>query len=230
MPAPSPATLARDWPIPPMDHEAGHKGSAFTWAMGRLILQRMGDRETMKAITADPAMPAYCTVFQWVRMVPEFGDAYRMVRLKLAEVMQAERDAARAAAVRARAAARTAAGKPPRDWVSGPASTYSEQAAARFCAAIEDGAAMSAVVRRPDMPSTKMVYTWMKRRPAFRAMYVEACRRREVTWWLERDRAIDETSPFGLAIGTRRVAAIEARIGRLTPKVYRSPPAPWRNL
>jgi len=27
-----------------MDHEAGFKPSAFTWAMGRLILQRMADR------------------------------------------------------------------------------------------------------------------------------------------------------------------------------------------
>ena len=34
----------------------------------------------MKAITADPRMPAYCTVFQWVKVVPEFGDAYRQVR------------------------------------------------------------------------------------------------------------------------------------------------------
>jgi hypothetical protein len=32
-PRPGPA---RDWPIPPMDHAAGHKDTAFTWAMGRM--------------------------------------------------------------------------------------------------------------------------------------------------------------------------------------------------
>jgi hypothetical protein len=229
---PSPSTPAKDWPIPPMDHEPGYKSSAFTWAMGRVILQRMGDRETMAAITADPAMPAYCTVFQWVKMVPAFGEAYREVRLKLAEALQAERAAARAAKIAARDAARRAAGKPVRTWVAGPRSSYTPQWAAAVCAAVEAGAALSAVVRRPGMPSSKVVYTWMRRRPEFRAMYVEACRRREVGWWLRRDRVIDEVIDAGLAAdlrgSSRRIAAIEGRIGRLTPKIHRSPPAAHR--
>src|SRR5258705_9251638 len=88
---------AKDWPIPPMDHAPGDKPSAFSWAMGHLILQRMGDRETMKAITAGSGMPAYCTVFRWVKMVPEFGDAYREVRATLGQVLQQEADERRAA-------------------------------------------------------------------------------------------------------------------------------------
>jgi hypothetical protein len=220
---------ARTWPIPAMDHEAGRKETAFTWAMGHLILQRMGDRETMKAITADPAMPAYCTVFQWVRVVPEFGELYREVRLTLSRVIQEERAAERAAKVRAKAQARTAAGKRPRDWVSGPASRYTEAMAQAFCAAIEDGAAASAVVGRPGMPTAKMVANWLKRFPAFKALYVEACRRREVGLWFERDMVIDRGIDMGFLIDLPRakaeVAAIEGRIGRLTPKLYRSPPA-----
>jgi len=43
---------ARHRDIPPMDHEAGDKESAFTWAMGRLILERMAARETMKVSLA----------------------------------------------------------------------------------------------------------------------------------------------------------------------------------
>src|SRR6185437_1403704 len=66
---------ARDWPIPPMDKEPGDKLSAFTWAMGRLILQRIADGETIKAITAHPKMPAYCTVYRWIHVHEEFGDA-----------------------------------------------------------------------------------------------------------------------------------------------------------
>jgi hypothetical protein len=231
MPSP-PLTPARTWPIPAMDHEAGFKDTAFTWAMGRLILQRMADRETMKAITADPRMPAYCTVFQWVKVVPEFGEAYRQVRLTLARVIQQEREAERAARVKAKAAARIAAGKRPRDWVSGRASTYTEAVARAFCEAIEDGAAASAVVGRPGMPTAKMVANWLKRRPEFRALYVEACRRREVGLWCERDMVIDRAIDMGIAFdirqGNAEIAAIEGRIGRLTPKIYRSPDGPWR--
>jgi hypothetical protein len=232
-PPPSPPlTPARSWPIPPMDHASGHKESAFTWAMGHLILQRMADRETMKAITADPAMPAYCTVFQWVKVVPAFGEAYRQVRLALSGIIQQEREAEQAAKVRAKAAARIAAGKRPRDWVSGPKSTYTDEVARAFCEAIEDGAAASAVVGRPGMPTAKMVATWLKRFPQFRAMYVEACRRREAGLWFERDMVVDRAIDLGLAFdiaqGNAEIAAIEGRIGRLTPKLYRSPDPPWR--
>src|SRR6478609_3017726 len=69
----------RDWPIPPMDKEAGWKETAFTWPMGQLILARIWAGETMTAITADPRMPAYCTVFRWMQVVPEFGEAVAQV-------------------------------------------------------------------------------------------------------------------------------------------------------
>jgi hypothetical protein len=231
-PPPPPPVPAHTWPIPPMDHAAGHKPSAFTWAMGHLILQRMADRETIKAITADPRMLAYCTVFQWVKRVPEFGDAYRQVRATLARIECEERDARRAAEVRAKAAARIAAGKRPRDWVSGRPSRYTQAMAEAFCQAIEEGAAASAVVGRPGMPTAKMLTTWLRKRPQFRAMYVEACERQEIGLWIERERVIDRAIDQGVAFDRRRadadIRAIEGRIGRLTPKLYRSPAGPWR--
>jgi hypothetical protein len=204
-----------------MDHAAGHKDTAFSWAMGRLILQRMADRETMKAITADPRMPAYCTVFQWVKVVPEFGEAYRTVRLALARTMQAERDAARAAATRLRDEARIAAGKSVRHWVAGPKSSYTPQIAEAVCQAIRDGASVSEVVARPGMPSFKVLYGWVRRRPAFRAMFVEACDWREDWLRFQIEIVAEESTPFTLALAKRTVAALERRIGQLTPKVYR---------
>jgi len=226
MPAlPDAPRSAKDWPIPPMDKESGDKPSAFTWAMGRLILQRMGDRETMKAITADPAMPAYCTVFRWVKMVPEFGDAYRQVRLAISKVARQEAVARRTASARAHAAARIAAGKRVRHWVAGPKSTYTDEMAEKVCAAIEDGASMSEVVRTPGMPSFKAVYGWMRRRPAFQAMYVEACRRRAVGFEIDRDEVIEKALlGVPLPMLNRELAAIEGRAGRLTPKLYRPTP------
>jgi hypothetical protein len=189
---PPPSGPARDWPIPPMDHSAGHKDTAFTWAMGRLILQRMGDRETMKAITADPRMPAYCTVYQWVKRVPEFGEAYREVRAALARAMREEADARRAGAVRARDAARMAAGKRVRHWVSGRKGSYTLELAEAVCEAIKGGASVSDVVATPGMPSFKVLYGWVRRRPEFRAMFIEACDWRagwlgsRSTWWSTR--------------------------------------------
>lgn len=204
-----------------MDHEAGYKPSAFTWAMGELILQRMADRETMKAITADPRMPAYCTVFQWVKRVPEFGDAYRQVRAALARVAREEADARRALEARVRAEARAAAGKRVRHWVAGRKGSYTPELAEAVCAAIKDGASASEVVAMPGMPSFKVLYGWVRRRPAFRAMFIEACDWRAGWLGFQIEMAVDAVTPFTLASAKRQVAALEGRIGRLTPKIYR---------
>lgn len=37
----TPSGDPRDWPVPSMDHGSGHKDTAFTWAMGELILARI---------------------------------------------------------------------------------------------------------------------------------------------------------------------------------------------
>jgi hypothetical protein len=216
---------ARDWPVPPMDHGSGDKPSAFTWAMGRLILQRMGDRETMKAITADPAMPAYCTVFRWVKVIPEFGDAYRAVRLAISKAARQEAVARRAAIAEAHVAARIAAGKRVRHWVAGPRSTYTDEMARAIFVAISEGASMSEVVRTPGMPSFKAIYGWMKRRPDFEAMYVEACRQRAVGFEIDVEMIVDRAVPGDrLADLNRQIAAIEGRAGALTPKLHRPTP------
>ena len=227
---PPPHIPAKDWPIPPMDHAAGHKDTAFTWAMGRLILQRMGERETMKAITADPAMPAYCTVFRWVRMVPEFGDAYRQMRQVISQLARREAQDLRALKAEARAAARRAAGQRVRHWVSGRKSTYTAEMALAVCVAIAEGASLSEVVRSPGMPSFKAVYGWMQRHPDFAAMYVEACGERDMGLEIEIDMLIDQALVGAdLRDLDREIAAVEGRRGRLTPKLYRGPTPAWRS-
>jgi len=211
-----------------MDHAPGHKPSAFTWAMGRVILQRMGDRETMRAITADPRMPAYCTVFRWVQVVPAFGEAYREVRMGLAEIARAEAAEKRRALKAARDAERVRAGKPVRHWASGRRSSYTPELARAVCAAIAEGASMSAVVATPGAPSSKAVYTWIRNRPEFRDAYIAACFERALDLRIRVDTAVDESTPFTLARDKALVAALEARMGRLAPKLYRPRlPADW---
>ncbi len=201
-----------------MDHEAGFKDTAFTWAMGALILQRMADRETMKAITAAPRMPAYCTVFQWVKVVPEFGEAYREMRAALAATARQERDSLRALRRRTRA------------WVSGRKGCYTPELAEAVCDKIRWGAAMSEVVGLPGMPSSKVLYSWLARRPDFRAMFMAACGWRDGWLKFQAELAVDACLEFGLAHAKARVAALEARAGRLTPKVYRAGSEPDQTL
>jgi hypothetical protein len=208
-----------------MDHEAGGKESAFTWEMGELILRRMADRETMKTITADPRMPAYCTVFRWVQMVPEFGAAYRDLRMWLAEVSRAEAVTLRrlrgqlTAFQRADRAAAT--GRPVRTRVSGRKSSYTPKLARAVCAQIAGGASMSEVVAQPGMPSSKVVYTWLRTRPNFRADYIEACATRALELAVQVQIAVDTVTPQTFAAARERVRALRARAGRLAPKLYR---------
>lgn len=214
-----------------MDKAAGHKPSAFTWAMGHLILQRVAERETMKAITADPRMPAYATVFRWVKMVPAFGEAYARLRVVLAEVARAEAEQLRALRAEVRAqeiAARAAAkGKAPRHWKAGRKGLYTEALAAAVCEAVREGASLSEVVATRGMPSFKVVYAWVRTRPEFREAFMEACNERAFRLRLMVEEVVDRSTPFTLAAAKREVAALEGRIGRLRPKIYRLKEVEW---
>lgn len=202
---------AREWPIPPMDKGAGWKDTAFTWAMGHLILQRIVDGETVKAITAHPDMPAYCTVFRWMQVVPEFGERVAQARAYLAAERQAFADGRR----QARGRRRTGAGQ-------------REQASAAALGALldrlRDGSSLTDAVAQPGAPSFKMVYSRVRKCPGFRAAFVEACRVRDVGLVLERYDLIDGAAPGGLIAAGRAIRAMEGRRGRLRPKLYR--PAP----
>ncbi|MBI1196585.1 MAG: hypothetical protein GC203_01835 [Phenylobacterium sp.] len=194
---------SRHWPIPPMDKASGHKDTAFTWAMGRLILKRIGEGHTMKAIVADPRMPAYCTVYRWMKMVPEFGAAVARERLALAETKQAVRAAHR---------------RPKR---GGQPSTYDPVWADQVLIAVEDGAALSEVLGRPGMPTAKAWYRWLRRHDDLAWAYAEACRRRGVGLDCARDEVIDNVRGTGIPAANKALRAIEARRGRITPRLYR---------
>lgn len=199
---------AREWPIPPMDKEAGDKPSAFTWAMGRLILQRIADGETVKAITADPRMPAYCTVFRWMQVVPEFGAAVAEVRRALAEQRQAYADAVR----KARGRRRNGAGGGERV----PAAVLE-----RFLARLRNGASVSEAVAAPGGPSARVVYSRVRKCPGFRAAFVDACAWRDFVLENERYDVIDRVSATGIPAANAALRAVDGRRGRLRPKLYR---------
>jgi hypothetical protein len=213
-----PSRPACEWPIPPMDKRAGDKPSAFTWAMGELILQRIADGETMRAITAHPEMPAYCTVFRWMQMVPQFGDEVRQVRAQLAFLRLERRDAAR----RARKRRRRDGGA----WHGGQRPRVSAEALGRVLWRVLNGASVTEALAEPGAPSAKAFYTRVRGCPGFRAAFADACAGRDIALRVAREEAIEAVFVTGVPAANAALRVIEARRGRLRPKLYRAPPRP----
>jgi hypothetical protein len=213
---------AKERAPPLMDHAPGGKPSAFSWPMGRLILARIEAGETVRQITADPGMPCYATVYRWTHVVPEFGRAWRALRVEMAETQRWLDDQRAVARTWMRAHERRLAGKPPRAGVSGRKSSYTPEWGEAVCRAIVEGASLSEVVARPDMPSFRAVYRWMRRFPEFRAAYAEACRWREEMLADQALEAALSATPKTIAAARRRKARVEGRMGRLRPRKYKS--------
>ena len=153
--------------IPPMDHTPGGKASAFTWEMGEFILTRIEAGETIRRITEDPRMPAYCTVFQWVKVNPEFGHRYRALRARQSEAYV--RRVAERAAAKAFWPAHKAKVDGRRWWRRGRPCSYSDAVGKAICARLRQGQTMMAINADPAMPSAKVVYGWMRTQAEFRA-------------------------------------------------------------
>lgn len=193
--------------IPEMDHTAGWKESAFSWEMARVILWRIAKGWTMKRITWEPEMPAYCTVFQWMKVVPEFGEAVADARAVLAAQRLAARDAARRA-------------RPP-PTRGGRRPEVRAEALEALLQRVRDGASVSEAVAAPGAPSAKALYSRVRGCPGFRAAFVDACDWRNYVLAEEATDAVMEFRRIGFAAAKAKVRALEARRGRLTPKLYR---------
>jgi hypothetical protein len=75
----------RERAVPSMDHAGGWKPSQYRRRIGEVICARIEAGETVKQVAADPAMPAYCTIFQWRKMNPDFAAMYDAMRARLAQ-------------------------------------------------------------------------------------------------------------------------------------------------
>lgn len=207
-------------PLPAMDHTGGHKESQCGVEIARAILARVARGETIKSITADPAMPSYATLFHWLRVHAEFRDAYQMLRRELAEErIEAWELRRRSAEVWGPHKAEVE-GK--RWWRRGRPSSFTPEKGEAVCALLAQGWTMSAINAQADMPSAKVVYRWLKTEPEFREMVAEA--RDEALNWLafQRELAI-ESALEDFRRAKAETARLEGRIGRLMPKVWGRP-------
>jgi putative intracellular protease/amidase len=211
--------------VPGMDHTGGWKRSQYHPRLGKIIQARLREGETIAQVCADAGMPSAATLHRWRHVHPGFGRAYaRMMaeRGRFRQMMarlERERWAEWARIEHKIGRRRT------RTWVSGTKSTYERAWAQAFCARVAKGEAVYRICAAPGMPSCKAVYRWLKRQPEFVAMYVaakaEAAHRLAFQAQMAADRALYATSAWQFRAIKRKVAKIEGRIGRLTPKTYR---------
>lgn len=204
-----------------MDHTGGHKDSQYRREIGEVICARMEVGETIASIAADPAMPSYATIFHWRKVQPEFAAMYDRIRADLAEGRVSNRRGKHVAdAWRIPHEIRLGLR---RHWVAGAKSTYDRAWAERFCERVAAGEAVSAIVKDPDMPSSKQVYGWLKRQEEFLDMYIAA--KADQRDWLEFevDNLVMDVRPETFKQTKEEVARLEGWIGRLTPKAYRPP-------
>ncbi len=164
----------RERKVPRMDHTAGWKESAYHPRIGEIICARIEAGETVRQVAADPNMPAYCTIYQWRKVHPEFDAMYRAMRERLARGRIEAADLARRSKVYWRIHKARVDGKRPRDWVAGRRSSYRRDWAEAYCERLIAGQSGMRICADPAMPSAKQVYRWLKTIPEFRHMYVEA--------------------------------------------------------
>ncbi|MES2341529.1 MAG: hypothetical protein V4597_07615 [Pseudomonadota bacterium] len=206
--------------MPDFDHTGGWKPSAYRPSIGRVILARVEVGETITSIVADPEMPCRATLYRWLAMHEDFAADYAEVRRVLAENTLWSRE--HLAGERRDYAIRFGRG-PHR---GGQKSRYTLCRAYAFCRAVADGLTLAQMAGDPRLPTPKMVYRWLRQRPEFRAMYERARAVQRLGLQLEIDQVVDAATPFNLASAKREVARLEGRIGRLTPKLYRTQLAP----
>lgn len=211
--------------LPEMDHSAGWKESEGCDPFFRAILRRVAMGETMRSIAADPRMPSYATIYQWLRVFPHFKADYDQLRAELAASRIDKWENRRQAKDFWGAHKAKVDGRPWRPRRS--RSSYTKAMGRAICRRLRKGETMMSINADPAMPSARVVYRWLKTEPAFREMVMEA----RAYWlgWLEyqRDAAVARVTPETFRQTKAAVAKLEGRIGRVTPKIYGRPGAPW---
>jgi hypothetical protein len=110
--------------------------------------------------------------------------------------------------------------------VSGARSTYDPAWARAFCERVATAKAVYRICQEPGMPSSKAVYGWLRREPAFVAMYGAAKRRAAKALQLQVMTVVDRTldglpDRAAFRSAQRQAARLEGQVALLQPKTYR---------
>jgi len=208
--------------------------SSYTPELGAHICARIAEGESGAAICAGPDMPSKKTLHAWVRRHADFAVLYGEARARAAAEAR-RRDAERAEGRRWRQAlAETGSirGVPPAR--GRPPTRYSRALAEAVCERIEAGETPRQIGADPDMPSRATIFSWLRRRADFAAMYAEArARQAEAKFDLAWEIAAAAT-PKTVAVARLQCDVLRWQTAMLAPRKYGrpepEPPEPVRVL
>ncbi|WP_296599781.1 hypothetical protein [Phenylobacterium sp.] len=196
--------------------------SVYSEAVGREICAAVAAGRSLMEVCAEPGRPHRTTVRGWERAHPEFGmamrEAYAQARLgaRMRDRQARAEFEARKLAVRGGAGPGTGAARRR----GGKASSYTRALGALICARLAQGESLTSITRDEAMPCYGTVYGWLKRHPAFEAMYVEA-REAQAEYLFDEARDVAlAASPATVALARLQFDVIRWQAARLSPKKY----------
>lgn len=161
----------------------------YSEAVGQAICSSIALGQSLAAISRRKGMPPRSTVEHWLKVRPDFAEAF-----------------ARAVAA---AGGRRRGGRP---------NEYSLERAAAFCARLGAGEALHRICAEPGMPSQTTVYLWLDRHPEFEAMYLDAREIQAQRLFDEVREIADTATPASLQVDRTRIAARQWQAARLAPR------------
>lgn len=193
------------------------RATVYSEALGAEMCRAVAAGRSVRSLCEQPGWPHRTTVALWKRAYPDFAEAMRLSEGE-ARVSARMRDRQRKAeAAVAQAAKRAVEGPPAR---GGKASGYTRALAERICERLAAGESLTAIGRDPDMPGYNTILKWVKARPAFEAMYVEArATQAEYLFDEARDVALAATKD-NVTASRLQFDVIRWQAARLAPKKY----------
>jgi len=174
----------------------------------------------VRQVAADPAMPSYRTIYDWIDAEPEFGEAWNEMRRERAAARRQELIRREPAAREAETRRALAEGRQPRK-KTGRKSTWTLARGEAFCDLIHEGLSTRAASARPGMPDGPMVHRWLRNHPEFRKSYVRAVQHRAFRLADEIWDLTLQATPANLSTLKPRVKCMQARVSGMRPAVWR---------
>lgn len=183
--------------------------SVYSEALGAELCAAVAAGRPLSSVCDEPGRPHRTTVRRWETSHPAFGEAMRAAYME-ARVSQRMRDRQKTAELALR--------PPPRR--GGKASGYTRALGQAICMRLEAGRSLTSIGRDDDMPCYGTILAWVKRHPAFEAMYV-AARETQAEYLFDeaRDVALEATKD-SVPLARLQFDVIRWQAARLAPKKY----------
>jgi hypothetical protein len=138
----------------------------------QIIPARVEGGQMIRQVAADPNMPSYRTIYDWLERHPGFAAAWAQMRSDIARFRR-RRIAEREQGAQVWETIRSGRGPRPAAQ-GGRKSTYTPERGEAFCDLIIQRLNTREALARPGMPAEQMVHLWLRNHPDFRSLYLMA--------------------------------------------------------